>query len=88
VKRLVIGAVSAVTLAAFSLQSATALATDQSEYGSGGPFCSQQPFSCTELNQYIKGYTGHDEPSLLFYSNPASAPLRYAVYVRYRSMTK
>src|SRR5215471_16386262 len=73
VKRLLIGAVSALSLAAFSLPPAAALAVtpsaSSSGYGSIQPFCSQQNFACTELNQYVGGYTGHDEPSLLFYSN-------------------
>jgi len=69
VKRLLIGAVSSLSLAAFSLQASAAHASNPSEYGSPQPFCSEQPFDCTELNQYVSGYTGHDEPSLLFYSN-------------------
>jgi hypothetical protein len=74
VKRLLIGTVSACALAALSLSGATALATTQSSgYGSSGPFCSQQVFDCTELNSYTGAYTGHDEPSLLFYSNTPGA---------------
>jgi hypothetical protein len=74
VKRLLIGAVSVLSLAAFSLQSSTAVAaTPSSEYGSYQPFCSLQVFNCTELNDFISGYTGHDEPSLLFYSNTPGA---------------
>jgi hypothetical protein len=73
VKRLLIGAVSALSLAAFSLQPTAALAMTPSAgpsgYSSFKPFCSLDNFNCTELNQFINGYTGHDEPSLLFYSN-------------------
>ena len=76
-KRLLIGAVSVLSLAAFSLPSTAALAmtpsASSSEYGSTQPFCIQQNFACTELNQYVGGYTGHDEPSLLFYSNMSTA---------------
>lgn len=72
-KRLVIGAVSALSLAAFSLPPAAARAVTPSASSSGSgsvqPLCIQQNFTCTELNQYVGGYTGHDEPSLLFYSN-------------------
>src|SRR5260370_42438471 len=39
------------------------------ETGYGHPYCEQGSTTCTELNQYVNGYTGHDEPSLLFYSN-------------------
>jgi len=67
-KRLLIGAVSALTLAAFSLPAASsALAAGGPGYGH--PFCEQNAATCTELNQPVNGYTGHDEPSLLFYSN-------------------
>ena len=67
-KRLLIGAVGALTLAAFSLPSApSALAAGGPGYGH--PFCEQNAATCTELNQPVNGYTGHDEPSLLFYSN-------------------
>src|SRR6516162_7154066 len=73
VKRLLIGAVSALSLAAFSLPPTAALAmtpsASSSEYGSTQPVCIQQNCASTELNQYVGGYTGHDEPSLLFYSN-------------------
>src|SRR5262249_27999972 len=53
----------------FSLPAASgAMSADQ--YGSNpGPFCALNGATCTELNQYVSGYTGHDEPSLLFYSN-------------------
>jgi hypothetical protein len=72
VKRLLIGAVSALSLAAFSLPAASsALATSHSGYGH--PFCSQNAVTCTELNQYVGAYTGHDEPSALFYSNTAGS---------------
>src|SRR6516164_373235 len=67
-KRLLIGAVGALTLAAFSLPSApSALAAGGPGYGH--PFCEQNAATCTELNQPVTAYTGHDEPSLLFYSN-------------------
>jgi hypothetical protein len=67
-KRLLIGATGALTLAALSLPSAPgALAAGGPGYGH--PFCEQDAATCTELNQPINGYTGHDEPSLLFYSN-------------------
>ncbi len=67
-KRLLIGAVSALSLAAFSLPAASS-ALAAGEPGYGHPLCEQGAATCTELNQYIGGYTGHDEPSLLFYSN-------------------
>ena len=71
-KRLLIGAVSVLSLAAFSLPAASsALATSHSGYGH--PFCSQNAVTCTELNQYVGAYTGHDEPSALFYSNTAGS---------------
>jgi hypothetical protein len=56
VKRLLIGAVSVLSLGAFSLQGATSVAaTASSGYGSYQPFCSLQLFNCTELNNYISG---------------------------------
>src|SRR5258708_39904452 len=71
-KRLLIGAVSAAALAAFSLPAASsAIAVGQSGYGH--PYCEQGAATCTELNQYTGSYTGHDEPSLLFYSNTAGS---------------
>jgi hypothetical protein len=73
VKRLLAGALGALSLVALSLQSSSALATNSSAYGTSSPFCSLQIFDCTELNQAISGYTGHDEPSLLFYSNTPGA---------------
>ena len=72
-KRLLVGAIGALSLVALSLQSSAALAASPSEYGASSPFCSLQIFDCTELNQQISGYTGHDEPSLLFYSNTPGA---------------
>jgi hypothetical protein len=71
-KRLLIGAVGALSLAAFSLPTASSAMTSKpADYGL--PRCEQNAITCTELNQYISGYTGHDEPSLLFYSNAAGS---------------
>src|ERR1700732_2687133 len=36
---------------------------------SGRPLCNQKPALCTERSPSLGNYTGHDEPSLLFYSN-------------------
>ena len=71
-KRLLIGAVGALSLAAFALPTASgAMASSHADYGL--PKCEQNAINCTELNQIISGYTGHDEPSLLFYSNTAGS---------------
>ena len=71
-KRLLIGAVGALSLAAFALPTASgAMASNHADYGL--PKCEQNAINCTELNQIISGYTGHDEPSLLFYSNAAGS---------------
>jgi hypothetical protein len=72
VKRSLIALAGTLSLAAFALPSAqTVLAASGPEYGH--PFCEQNAVTCTELNQPIKNYTGHDEPSLLFYSNTAGS---------------
>ncbi len=66
-KRIRIAAVSAVALVAMSIPAASsALAGGQ--YGSR-PGCDSNAITCTELNQPLGAYTGHDEPSVLFYSN-------------------
>jgi hypothetical protein len=68
VKRLLITAASALSLAALSLPAASgALAAAQPGYGHS--LCEQDAATCAELNQPVSAYTGHDEPSLLFYSN-------------------
>ena len=67
-KRILIAAASALSLAAFALPAASG-AQAASGPGYGRPFCEQNAVTCTELNQYISGYTGHDEPSVLFYSS-------------------
>src|SRR5213080_1425275 len=45
--------------------------------GEGGkPECAENAVICTEVNRsigYAGAYTGHDEPSLLFYSNAAGS---------------
>ncbi|HEX9040574.1 MAG TPA: hypothetical protein VF838_06030 [Trebonia sp.] len=71
-KRSLIALAGALSLAAFALPAAqTALAASGPDYGH--PFCEQNAVTCAELNQPIKNYTGHDEPSLLFYSNTAGS---------------
>jgi hypothetical protein len=72
VKRSLIALAGALSLAAFALPGAqTALAASGPEYGH--PFCEQDATTCTELNQPVKNYTGHDEPSVLFYSDTAGS---------------
>src|SRR5215467_2738604 len=71
-KRSLIALAGALSLAALALPSAgPALAANSPEYGH--PFCEQNAVTCTELAQPVAGYTGHDEPSLLFYSNTAGS---------------
>ena len=71
-KRSLIALAGALSLVAFALPSAgPALAANSPEYGH--PFCEQNAVTCAELAQPVAGYTGHDEPSLLFYSNTAGA---------------
>lgn len=71
-KRSLIALAGALSLATFALPSAgPALAANGPEYGH--PFCEQNAVTCTELAQPVAGYTGHDEPSLLFYSNTAGS---------------
>jgi hypothetical protein len=64
-KRLPIAAASVLALACFTLPAGSSALADNY----GHPFCEQNAITCTELNQYIGAYTGHDEPSVLFYSN-------------------
>ena len=71
-KRILIAAASALSLAAVGMPAASnALAASGPGYGH--PFCEQNAVTCAELNQYISGYTGHDEPSVLFYSGQAGS---------------
>src|SRR5215472_10454765 len=69
-KRLPIAAASALALAVMSLPAATTALADN---GYGHALCEKNALTCTELNQQIAGYTGHDEPSTLFYSNGAGS---------------
>ena len=72
-KRVVVSLVvaAAIIVLAFGVSSAAGT-------GGGGtkPECADNAVICTEVSQsigYNGGYTGHDEPSLLFYSNKAGA---------------
>jgi hypothetical protein len=69
VKRTLLALAGAISLAvAFALPSASsALAAASPRYGH--PLCDKNAATCTELNQPTGNYTGHDEPSALFYSN-------------------
>jgi hypothetical protein len=69
-KRLPIAVAGAIALAMMSLPAATTALADN---GYQHPLCEQNALTCTELNQYIAGYTGHDEPSTLFYSNKSGS---------------
>jgi len=71
-KRLLIGAVSALSLAALSLSAASRRTGQHSGYGH--PYCAQNanPPAPTQPVPPL-AYTGHDEPSLLFYSNTAGS---------------
>ena len=73
-KRTLLALAGAASLAAaFALPSASsALAASSPEYGH--PLCEQNAATCTELNQPVANYIGHDEPSALFYSNTRRAP--------------
>ena len=78
-KRLLIAAAGVLSLAALSLPAAqTALAGGGGYLNGQLPTCEQDAIICTELSQPVNGYTGHDEPSLLFYSNQAGAGNNYS----------
>src|SRR5215469_9429630 len=64
-KRLPMAAASALALAFFTLPAGTTALADNY----GHPTCAKNAITCTELNTYTGAYTGHDEPSTLFYSN-------------------
>src|SRR5258708_1533521 len=69
-KRVLIAVASALALAAFFLPAASsAQAGGTGVRYSEHPTCAEDAVACTELAQPVAGYTGHDEPSLLFYSN-------------------
>src|SRR5258708_1873786 len=73
-KRLIIATASALSLAALSLPVASyALASQSAPTYAEHPTCAENAIACTELSQQLSGYTGHDEPSLLFYSNQAGS---------------
>ncbi len=72
-KRLVIGLTGAISLALFSLPAPIALASGASYLSHQHPTCEQNAITCTELSQSTGAYTGHDEPSVLFYSGRAGS---------------
>jgi len=73
-KRVLIAVASALALAAFFLPAASsAQAGGTGVRYSEHPTCAEDAVACTELAQPVAGYTGHDEPSLLFYSNHAGS---------------
>src|SRR5215469_4914550 len=57
-KRIPIAAASVLALAVMSLPAATTALADD---GYTHALCEQNALTCTELNQYVAGYTGHDE---------------------------
>jgi hypothetical protein len=68
VKRLLVAAASTLSLAVLSL-SATPAAMASGYLNGKHPTCEQNAVTCTEVYQPVgRYYTGHDEPSLLFYS--------------------
>jgi len=72
VKRSLIAIAGAVSLGILALPAASSALAGQERYGH--PFCENNAVTCTEVYQSIgKYYTGHDEPSLLFYSGTAGA---------------
>ena len=75
-RRLLIGLTAVFSLAAFSLP-ATALAGGGNYSSSPHPTCEENAISCTELSQPVNAYTGHDEPSLLFYSSQSGSGNNY-----------
>src|SRR6516164_2245856 len=64
-RRLPMAVASALALAFFTLPAGTTALADNYAH----PYCEQNAITCAELNQPIAAYTGHDEPSVLFYSN-------------------
>ncbi len=71
-RRLLIAFTGIFSLAAFSLP-ATAFAGSGSYASQDHPACEENAITCTELSQPINAYTGHDEPSVLFYSGHAGS---------------
>src|SRR5260221_4586977 len=73
-KRVLTPVASALALAAFFLPAASsAQAGGTGVRYSEHPTCAEDAVACTELAEPVAGYTGHDEPSLLFYSNTAGS---------------
>src|SRR5258708_13841029 len=73
-KRVLIAVASALALAAFFGPAASSAGAGGPGVGySEPPRCAEDAVACTELAQPVAGYTGHDEPSLLFYSNHAGS---------------
>src|SRR5215831_666603 len=73
-KRALIAIAGALSLAALSLSAvSSAVASSAADHYSQHPTCAQNSVLCTELADPVAGYTGHDEPSLLFYSNTAGS---------------
>jgi hypothetical protein len=69
VKRSIIAMAGVLSLGIFALPAASSALAGQPGYGQH-PFCENNAVTCTEAYQSIgKYYTGHDEPSALFYSN-------------------
>jgi hypothetical protein len=72
VKRPLVAVLGAVSLGILAVPAASSAQAGQSAYGH--PFCENNAVTCTEVFQSIgKYYTGHDEPSALFYSNTAGS---------------
>jgi hypothetical protein len=77
-KRLLIGLAGALSLVLAMVAtlgqgvSATTSGHSGSSY-SERPTCEQDSSTCTELSQYVSAYTGHDEPSVLFYSGTSGS---------------
>ncbi len=71
-----IGALALVTVLATTLAALQLLTPHASASPVGKPFCTTSPQLCTETHEPWNQdgvYTGHDEPSLLFYSNTAGS---------------
>ncbi|HEX9064864.1 MAG TPA: hypothetical protein VF843_07135, partial [Streptosporangiaceae bacterium] len=72
-KRSIIAMAGVLSLGFFALPAASSALAGQPGYGQR-PFCENNAVTCTEAYQSIgKYYTGHDEPSTLFYSNTAGS---------------
>jgi hypothetical protein len=76
VRAVAVGMLALLTAVSIVLAQHTPAAASATSTKLGAPFCAHDPTFCTETQEpwsYAGVYTGHDEPSVLYYSNKAGS---------------